>query len=340
MDWTNAVGKNLVPRGDENRPVWDGRSRGLYEAWFLTFNVPEEKAAFWLRYSLDAPDEGAAHAELWGHFFDAREPAKSFGIRSRAERDGFELGTGGGFIRMGAAALAEGYATGATAAHGHTLSWELSFEPGATAYFLTPAPIRPFIMKRRTNWCVPNLNVRYRGRVNIDGRELALGGVPGQQSHLFGRRHASRWVWLHCNAFDGGRDALIEGIAPVLGKSGRPITVIYIRYRGRDYLCALPKSLVVARSESAFPEWTFECRTDGLEFVGRARASLDRMLQVQYADPDGTPSFCCNSEIADLEIEVKQRGAVIDTLRATGTANLEFGEHAARADIPLCPGPA
>jgi hypothetical protein len=338
MNWTNALGKYVVPRGTENEPVWDGRSRGLYEAWFLTFNVPAEGAALWLRYSLDAPDEGAPHAELWGHFFDAQNPARSFGVRSRVGQDGLRLGDGG-FIRIGKAALAEGRATGALDTHGHTLSWDLHFEPGATAYFLTPAPIRPLIRKRRTNWCVPNLNVRYRGKVSVDGREFTLSGAPGQQSHLYGRRHASSWVWLHCNAFDGGRDAFIEGIAPVLG-SGRPLTVIYLRYRGKDYLCSLPQALLRARSEAAFPEWSFQFSAEGLSFSGRARASLDRMLQVEYTDPDGTPSYCCNSEIADLEIEVKRGGETLDRLRASGTANLEFGAHAARADIPLCPGPA
>ena len=69
MDLANALGRYVVKRGRENLPAWDG-ARGRYEVWYLTFNAPF--GAFWLRYTLEAPDQGEPYGELWGHYFDAR----------------------------------------------------------------------------------------------------------------------------------------------------------------------------------------------------------------------------------------------------------------------------
>ncbi len=77
MSLANALGGYVVPRGRENLPAWGRPHPGRYEVWYLTLNAPEQGAAFWLRYTLDAPDHGEPHAELWGHVFDAREPARS-----------------------------------------------------------------------------------------------------------------------------------------------------------------------------------------------------------------------------------------------------------------------
>jgi hypothetical protein len=46
---------------------------------------------------------------------------------------------------------------------------------------------------------------------------------------------------------------------------------------------------------------------------------------VRYEDPDGTPSLCANTEVADLTLEVYRAGRLLDRLVATGTAHLEFG---------------
>lgn len=59
------------------------------------------------------------------------------------------------------------------------------------------------------------------------------------------------------------------------------------------------------------------------------------MLQVRYEDPDGTPSYCCNTEIGELRLEVKRGGEVVDVLTATGTAHLEFGQREKRDGVRL-----
>ncbi|MHB8419611.1 MAG: tocopherol cyclase family protein [Myxococcales bacterium] len=337
MGLANAVGGYLVPRGRENLPAWGAPRRGRYEVWYLTLSAPEQGAAFWFRYTLDAPDQGEPHAELWGHCFDAREPARSFGLRRRVS--GAELALGGEkLVRIGDAALAEGHASGALSGAGHELSWDLGFTPSARALFMMPRGLRGAIAGRATNWCVPNPDVRYHGRVVADGRAFDLAGAPGQQAHLFGRRHAEAWAWLHCNAFDGDRRAVVEAVSArvALGGLRRDVTLVYVHHGGRDFLCqALPGALGNA-GERELPSFRFGARAGGLTFSGHARGDLSKMLQVAYEDPDGTASYCCNSELADLTLEVR-RGSSAELLVATGTAHLEFGGRERNEALPLCP---
>ncbi len=335
----DLLGGYVVPRGRENAPRWDGRRRGRYEVWYLTFNVPGSRRAYWLRYTLDAPDAGPVHSELWGHAFDGGAPERAFGLRRRVGPDGLALG-GSQLVRIGEAELGEGRARGALEGHGHSLSWDLSFEPSAAAVFIAPRWLRPVLERRATNWCVPNGDVRFRGEVVADGERIAFSGAPGQQAHLYGRRHAERWAWLHCNAFDGDRRAVVEGVAATvrLGGAAKTVTAIYVRHGGRDYVAqALPRALW-ATSEAAFPSFRFRAAANGVTIEGHARAAPDRMLQVAYEDPDGTPSYCANSEVGDLTIELR-RGNGVELLTATGTAHVEFGGRERRPDIPLCPGP-
>ncbi len=332
----SLLGGYVVPRGSENLPRWDGR-RGRYEVWYLTLNAPG--AAFWLRYTLDAPRAGAPHAELWGHFFDDRAPERSFGLRRRVGADAFAL-RGPSILRIGDAELAEGRARGALDGHRHALSWDLAFEPSPAAVFIAPRWLRPALDRRATNWCVPNPDLRFRGRIEADGAVFDLQGAPGQQAHLFGARHAERWSWVHCNAFAGDRRAVVEGVAATvrLGPASRTVTAVYVRHGGRDYVGQAMPGALHATSDRAFPEWGFTARAGDAILYGRARADPARMLQVEYADPDGTPSFCCNSELGDLTLEIR-RGETIELLSARGTAHVEFGDRARRPDVPLCPGP-
>ena len=339
MNLSNIAGRFLAPRADENLAVWKGEKRGHYEVWYLTFNAPADRVAFWLRYTLDAPDHGEPYAELWGHFFDGKDPDKRFGLRKRVPRSDFEVG-GGDILRIGEARLGEHGASGALEGSGHTLSWDLTHDGCPTAFFMFPSVLRGLLVRKRTNWGVPNIDVRFRGKVEVDGRTFALNGAPGQQAHLAGHKHADSWTWLHCNTFDHGRTALVELVAPRVPGTDRVLTTVYLRYEGRDYLCnALPGAGLFNRSERSFPEFRFWARSGALEFVGHARANPAQCLQVKYEDPDGAKSYCSNSELSDLSLEVKKWGRPIDRLTATGTAHLEFADRQQRLGVPLCPGP-
>ena len=209
MNLINVANRHVVPRGSENQAVWDGVRQGHYEVWFLTFNSPAERVGFWLRYTFDAPSHGEPIGELWGHFFDGKDPDKRFGLRKRVPRAGFSVG-GDSIIRIGEARLTEDAAIGSLEGNGHSISWDLTHDRSSTAVFLGPAWLRPILERKRTDYRAPNIDIRYRGRVVVDGRTFELESAPGEQVHLVGLKHQNSWTWLHCNCFDHGRSAVVE----------------------------------------------------------------------------------------------------------------------------------
>ena len=82
-----------------------------------------------------------------------------------------------------------------------------------------------------------------------------------------------------------------------------------------------------------FPTWQLEAGARDLRFQGTFNAPAERLLEVGYQDPDGRPSRCCNSEIADLVLEIFRGGRLLYRLTATGTAHLELGSRDPRPGV-------
>ena len=64
-----------------------------------------------------------------------------------------------------------------------------------------------------------------------------------------------------------------------------------------------------------------------------ADAPRRSLVGVTYHDPDGTPAYCYNSEVASLRLVVRDRAArgrfgwiVRDELVADGRAHFEYGQ--------------
>ena len=331
MDWSGALSRIVVPKGGSNSLRFQGE-RGHYEAWYLTFNARPEKLGFWLRYTLDSPLSAPGGCELWAHVFDAAAPEKSFGLRERFPL--WKLSRPeGGLVGIGEALLSEGRARGAIRQDGHSVEWNLSFDPDPCAVHLAPLPLRALRLAK-TQVVFANPDARFFGTVKVDGREIPIAREPGGQTHLWGRKHVDRWAWCHCNAFDGRDDCSLDGVAAFVGpRALLPLTGIYVRYRGLDYcLNALPRMLR-ARSEVRFPVWHFRADALGLTFEGTLTAAPRAMVQVGYEDPDGERSWCANSEIANAVLEVRRGTRLMDRLVATGTAHLEFGSRQPWPDV-------
>lgn len=331
MDFSAAVNRVLVPGREANSLRWNGE-RGRYEVYYLTLNHLPSRLGLWLRYTLDAPNEGGGVCELWGHAFDGQAPEQSFGLKERLPIARLERPPGA-ILRIGEAALTPTRASGELKAGGRALRWDLEFLPAERAVYMAPYPLRSLGLTS-TTMLIAQPDARFRGRVLIGDRELMLDGAPGTLAHLWGTKHTERWVWAHCNAFQGRDDCALDAVAVWVRRLGGlrgPLTSVFLRYRGRDFcLNALP-ALLATRSRAQFPEWTFTGHSAGLRFVGTFRTSPSRMLQVAYEDPDGEKSYCANSEIADLSLEVWRGRECQDVLVAEGTAHLEFGD---RAPLP------
>ena len=333
--------------GTENEMRWDGVTRGVMEAWYITLNHRASGLGLWFRYTLCAPEAAAPYCELWGLCFDP-DGKRTFAAKRRFTVDHLAADgrDGGALVRIGDAWLSETHLEGALEDGERSLAWSLDLEPAGRCFQHLPARLRGRAERQVSTVCCPNLGVAFSGTVTLDGDELRLEGERGQQGHRWGRRHSLSWAWAHCSNFEGQKDAVFEGVAAraKLGPLIAPTTTfLYLRLAGEDI--AFNDDLrwaLRARSRYEMPTWAFTATNDRYRIAGAGRATLDRLQQVVYYDPDSSARYCANSEIADLAIELYERTGHgwrhRASLTALKSAHLEFGRKEPFAELPRALG--
>lgn len=305
------------PGEADNRRRWDGRP-GHYEVWYLTLNHRASRTGAWLRYTLEAPVAGQAHAALWFAHFDARDPDRTFAIHREfpvdelvAQERPFAVAVPGGL-------LCHDRARGALSGAGHTASWDLRWPPAERTFRQLPSLFYLRGGLGGTTMLSPNLHVPMSGWIEADGRRFELASEPGCQTHLWGRKHAHSWAWGHCNAFEGRPDLVFETLTARLERRGRvlpPLTVLSLHLGDEVLRWNRLHDVATARGQYGTGFYRFSavaprCRVEG-EFSCHPRD----MVQAEYRDPDGSAIHCANTEIADLRLTLFRRLAPLGRWR-------------------------
>src|SRR3954465_9657968 len=70
--------------GEANRMRWQFQ-RGHYEVWYAPATHLASRTGFWIRYTLEAPEEGHGepYAQLWFARFDREQPDRTFGFNKK-----------------------------------------------------------------------------------------------------------------------------------------------------------------------------------------------------------------------------------------------------------------
>jgi hypothetical protein len=289
----------------DNRPRWDGR-RGRYEVWFLTMSRPDGRAGYWIRYAVRSPIAGPPEHRVWFARFDRDHVSRTIGLNGPPPGAGPDPVVGSLPLQWGHAGFDSGSARGNLSGAGHQVRWELRWATGRPTFrILPPAFYRGSLAPTRP--ASPNPDTRFSGRIEVDGESVELGEWPGQQGHLEGTRHAERWAWASCGAFAGegfGVQALsAQGrrgpvLTPVLTYAGLRVDDRWIRLRG------------VRRGRSwGLGWWRLHLRSKAYRVEGEVRADRDCLVQARYLDPDDTPRWCHNSEVASSRFLVWERRA-------------------------------
>jgi hypothetical protein len=315
----------------DNRLVWNRKVGGHYEVWYLTCNHLASGMGFWIRYTLEAPQNDAPYAQLWFAAFDRRDPPKNFALNRRVpiaelrpQDDPFALG-------IGDAVLHHDSARGAIQGHGHQASWDLSWLPAARTHRHLPDLIYKTAFAD-TRVLTPNLDVPLRGKIVVDGRELVFEGDPGGQTHLWGRKHAHAWAWGHCNAFEHHRGAALETLSVRLKRRNivlPPLTLLTLYLDGEVHRFTDFSDTLLARSRFETCRYAFSAQGATTRITGEYTCRPEDMILAEYHDPDGEPSYCANSEVADLRVTVWRRARPWQSFRehavlsAPGTGHFE-----------------
>lgn len=323
----------MKPGELENRPIHrPGRaSRGHYEVWYLTLADPATRTGAWIRYTLELPSPGAPgepEAGIWFAFFDAAEPRSNVARQEfhphsawRSSDDPFRLTIAG-------SELGHGWARGRLG----EAAWDLAWPVDQPAFFHYPRLMYrgPF---PRTKVLSPCHGAPFRGRIEVGSRRIDLAGAPGQQSHLWGTKHAHRWAWAHAGAFDGAPGTVLEGLTGQvkIGSFVLPyLSLASLRHEGETHSFN-HLSAILARNRGRIgpgPAWRLEGRSRGARLTVDLSCREEDLVLVEYRDPDGSRIHCRNTEVAGARVLLELPGRPPLRLEARQTAAFEIGQPA------------
>ena len=307
---------------EDNRPHWDGRP-GHYEVWFLTLVDPLTGTGYWIRSSLLAPDRGEPSAGVWFARFDRSDPDRTFGIHHRVSA--WSVGSDTFRVRIGGAEMGSGYARGSLDEGGRKVAWDLSFPTEAPTY--RPLPRALYLGGvASTKPLSPNVDTRASGTISVDGEPVEIASAPAQQGHVYGTRHAERWVWAHCADFLD-ETAVVHAMTAQArrGPVTTPFTTfIGVQWHGRW----IRLGKISGRRDFSLGVWRIRAQNRLYRLAGRIEVPPQAMLRATYHDPDGTPRYCHNSEISSCRLALFERRArgyeEVALLESNGTTHAEW----------------
>jgi hypothetical protein len=228
-----------------NIPRWDGRKKGHYEVWYLTGNSGEY--GFWIRYTLNVSEDGYnSWSGVWCAVFKKGE--KPLGVCRKFPLSDFHNINKNFLVKIGEEnEIGENRLKGKINVRNILTEWEIEFEP--TGYIYKHLPEAAYYLPLETEVLSPNPDLKLKGYIKVRNLEtqsqihdINVDG-KGYQTHIWGTKHAFKWVWGHCNVIldENGEmleDSFFEGLT-VVAKRGPiilpPITLFSLRYKGKNF---------------------------------------------------------------------------------------------------------
>ncbi len=330
-------------------PRWRGQP-GRLEVWYTTITDPRSGTGLWLHHELLAP-VGAAPALAYG--WAAVFPPGSEPVFARFGPDAWqrpEAPAGDGaaaFASDGAPVFASDGArlsarslSGSAGVKGERdgISWDLTAADGGWPLFTFPrwAWERELLPGAQI---VPAPSAAFTGTVRYGATELALEEAPGVIAHLYGHGNARRWAWLHADLGGGDVAEIVAAVPARPGLRWLPaLPFLRLRTGGSDWPASPLLAAAKLRARIGLPTWTVAGRVGSRHVRIEVTQPAEATVAVDYADPDGAPAVCHNTERAYAEITLSERRGgrwrTAGHWRLDGTAHAEVGTRPERDPRP------
>jgi hypothetical protein len=303
-----------------------GQSLGHYESWFLRANHPSCNAAFWIRYTIFAPDGRPEDAigELWAIHFDG-EHRLIRAAKSEIPVSDCCFAPAGLDVRIGSATLGTGELRG-SASGAHCIRWALEYRDGGPPMIFLPERAFESRLPKAKALCT-RPQVVFDGMLEVDGESIAVDGWIGSENHNWGSRHTDTYAWGQVVGFDGAPDAFLECATARL-KLGPfwtpPMTIVCLRLGGRDYRLNSPTQMFRAKGSWNDFDWHFDSAGAGVRIHGRIHAARQDFVSLAYYNPPGGVHTCLNSKLAACEVTLERAGEPTITLTTSHRAAFEI----------------
>ncbi len=310
---------------------------GHVESYFLRANDPLLARAFWLKATVFAPLEGPVEIESWLIFFDADRPTPVAGRETARFAAGAVTGDHG-TPRVTACRLTldlkpSGSARGQVATSVGDASVDLTWTPSPGPAAAPLSLLRARVLREgpfpRSKLLTPFPSLRFSGHLELGGERIVVDRWPGMQGHNWGRDHAYEYAWGQClfPATPRSPDAMLEGFTGRIRVGGRltpRISCLVIR-RGDETL-RFDRLLDLWRQDAdvAADRWALKMAGS----AGEARLDMDAsgrpIACLGYRNPDGRLSYCFNSKLARVRLQVQPRRGPAFACESEHGGALEF----------------
>jgi hypothetical protein len=307
------------PAADLLRSRWRGQA-GRLEVWYTTLTDPATGTGVWIHHELVAPSDGGdARAHGWAALFPP-------GDKPVIGRFGPHPWTPSAAFSVPDAEVDDRGLRG----RAETLTWDLAVSGGGAPLYTFPrwAWQRELLPAAQI---VSSPSAAFTGTVRNGDHVLTLRDAPGATARIYGHGNARRWAWLHADLGDGD---VCEVVAAVSTRPGLdrlpPLPFVRLRAGGADWPSG--DGLLAAtrmRAKIDLPSWSVSGRAGDRMIRVEVTQPPGETVAVDYADPDGAPAICHNSERADAVITLLRRSGKRWELdrrwRLDGTAHAEVG---------------
>jgi hypothetical protein len=281
------------------RARWDG-TPGRLEVWYATATDRASGTGLWWHHELVADPQGHAIHHGWIAVFGP-EVAPELRRWGPHPVDRTALAHGADWIGGDEAAL------GPTGLRGELddASWDVRVADGGPTLWTFPrlAWERELLPAAQV---VPAPTAAFSGQVVLGGQRLALDGT-GALARIYGHGNAKRWGWLHADLGDGD---VCEVVAAVSLRPGLralpPLAFVQLRVDGVDWPPAPALAAPLSSVRLGLPRWTVVQRWGARRLRVAVHQPPAQSLAVDYADPDGAPAVCTNTERADADLVVER----------------------------------
>lgn len=300
----------LTQNEKDNLVRWNpGSPLGHVESFFLKANHPDEKRAFWIKFTIfSRPGEPAgAVGDVWGIVFNA-ETHEHVALRNQFPIDDCALGREQPLIEMGPSRFEPGRTRGRLELDGQSLEWDLAFDTAGEPFHHFPNEKLYKTRLPKSKAVSPYPDSLFSGRMVLNGEEIRVQGWPGMQGHNWGEKHTDRYAWGHCNLFEGNpKDTFFEGFSGRVKMGGiliPPVTRVFLRLEGKDYPLLSTKGTFWPPATIRYDHWEFQAEGGGYQLRGRLEADKQDMVGLHYKNPTGPLTHCLNSKLARCELSL------------------------------------
>ena len=288
-----------------------GVERPQLEAWYLKASLGTGRS-LQLRIGLTQRTIGKrdARAEGWAAGSGLGEEGRDhLALRTHHPMSDVRIESEILYVRVADVELTHGHTRGELEdpVTGDRIRWKLEFtrQPQGFRHLPSPWMYRSSLIPAKA--CSPQVDARFKGRIEIGEDTWEVHDAPGLLAHHWGNDLADGWVWAHCNLWHETDGVVFEGATtrPRLGPLPMPtLTTLHVRIPGERFDVNGLVEMMRTHSRANGLSW----RVSGVHGDRRVEATFqatsDRFVGVDQVAPDGRVIHVATSTVADGAITV------------------------------------